>query len=66
MDHAVAGLSVPAPTTRGAHVLASSKERCGVPLQEEAFPLVQRDWIDDQQDLIRKAVLQRCFRALPR
>jgi hypothetical protein len=31
---------------------------------EEAFPMAQQDWIDDQQDLIRKIVLEqrRCQR----
>ena len=33
-------------------------------LREETFPLAQQDWIDDQQDLIRKAVFEqrRCQR----
>ena len=46
-----------------AFVLASSKERGGVP-SERSVSFAQQDWIDDQQDLIRKAVFEqrRCQR----
>ena len=41
-----------------AFVLASSKRAWRSSLRKEAFPFAQQDWIDEQQDLIRKAVFE--------
>jgi hypothetical protein len=39
-------------------VLASSHARAGVPSAKMRFPRAEQHWIDEQYDLVRKAVFE--------
>jgi hypothetical protein len=41
-----------------AFVLVSASPLGGGPVRKETFPFAQQDWIDEQQDLVRKPVFE--------